>query len=159
MTKANPNDAKYSGFICNFDITNALLNGDNTYKVYLYTSSVGTGSKLSFCKMPPNVGYKAAYKDPITNQTIPENPGTPSPADTCEYWDNFSEEVTDFKTTDKGFDLNILTIKRNTSDNTKIDVKVGAGSWVRFFFYEKIKIKVFYLIFIYLFIPIKIYLI
>ena len=51
LFQSTQDDPKHTGFICDFDITGALLNGDNTLKVYLYTAQVGTGSKLSFCEI------------------------------------------------------------------------------------------------------------
>lgn len=110
VTLNNGLDAKYTGFICNFDVSEAVLNGDNVLNVYLYTSQVGTDTSLHFCKVP--------------------NPG--NNATTCEFWESYgTEKVSDFKTTDKGFDLNILSIRRNSGNNAKIDLKVGSkGTWV-----------------------------
>jgi len=131
LFQSTQDDPKHTGFICDFDITGALLNGDNTLKVYLYTAQVGTGSKLSFCEIPGNVGATAAVGTEGDLGYVPANPGTPSKLNNCKYWDNYDTlDASDFTTTDGGFDLNIIQIKRNSSDNNQIDLKIGAGSWV-----------------------------
>ena len=111
------------------------MNGDNTMKIYLFTGQAGSGSKLSFCTIPPNVGVVAEVLDSTGAVAVAANAGTASPASTCEYWTNFdTEEVSDFTTTADGFDLNVISIKRNAATNTQIDLKIGTGDWVNLYY-------------------------
>lgn len=151
--------SKYTGFICNFDVTGALLSGDNEYKLHLITAQKGAGPKLSFCVIPPDtpgtpeVPFKAAVpevpavKDGDGNIITPAVPAvpevpyqpagspTPSPANDCTYWTNYTKDATDFKTTSDGVDLNVITIKKNATDGTTVDVKINEGSWVKIFLF------------------------
>jgi hypothetical protein len=161
----NSGATDYKGFICNFDVTGALMDGDNTYKLYLYTAQLGTGSTLSFCKLPANVGATDEVLEVLKVEAVAEviadpaavppvagvpaveavayvapqaaNPGTPSLANSCEFWANFDDnanKLTGYTTTSNGFDLNIIQIKRNAADNTQIDVKVNTdAAWVNNF--------------------------
>lgn len=106
-----------------------LLNGANTYNIYLYTAQKGTGSKFSFCVIPPNVGIVVA--DLNANPPVLANPGTPSPANDCTYWTNYTADATGFTTTSNGVDLNKISIRRNASDASKVDIKFNQdATWV-----------------------------
>ena len=143
MLESEPTDAKYTGFICDFDVTGALLNGDNTYKIYLTTAQEGSGSKLAFCSIPADTpavpGTPLVPGDINTNPPTPEIPAVPgtaaipSPRNTCEYWENYDDagnDISDFSSA--AVALNVIWIKRNASNNAQIDIKVGASTnaWV-----------------------------
>ena len=96
------------------------MNSDNILNIYMYTMTDGGGSQLKTCLIPPpNNGIQ-----PINND--------------CLFFESYTEVVSGFTTTDKGFDLNVIQVRKNVADNSKFDIKIGAGDWVINFFYFKI---------------------
>ncbi len=113
LLKITSPDLAQKIFICNFDVTDSIRNGVNTMKIYLYTANTGTGAKFLFCGDPP------ALSTPSVNH--------------CKIITNFptSNELVGGTFSNPGFDLNIIQIKRNTSDSTKVDIKINEGTEVQ----------------------------
>lgn len=97
----------YKGFICNFDVVGLLTPYTNTLNVYSFISSDGT-AELKSCEIPAV---------------------TTTPPTTCGHWEAYTKDITGLVTTNKGFDLTKIIIKKNSAANS-YDIKIGEGDFV-----------------------------
>jgi hypothetical protein len=129
-TKTTAATDPWKGFILNLDITENLMSGDSILMIYLQIYQVGSGSKLAYCKIPPNTGADPTATPPVV--------GTPSLADDCKFWkDNYEGNTNDSAnfSINEGYNLVKLQIRKNASNNS-FDLKIGTNAWVILNFYK-----------------------
>jgi len=104
-----------AGLICDFDVTDGIMNSGNTLKIHMYIANKGTGAKLLFCSTPADLATAST--------------------DHCQFLSNFpgTNEILGINVTDGGFDLNVIEIKKGSLANT-VNIKVNSAAEVNNFF-------------------------
>ena len=111
LLKTTATPTTNNGLVCDFDVTDSIMDSDNTLKIYMYIANKGTGAKLLYC----------------SDQVDPLNPVT----DHCKYLSSYPDtnEIPGLIMTEGGFDLNVIEIKKGTQANT-VSIKLNAGAEV-----------------------------
>lgn len=112
LTKYETSNSVDKGFICNFDVTDNLLSGNNILKLYMYIANKGTGAKFLYCKTPADILTASSRHCELQSS-----------------YDSATSQIPGLTLADGDFSLVKIKIKKTPNANT-VDIQINTGAEV-----------------------------